>query len=118
MNAELEDRVHRARQRLGVGPRAGAAQIRRSFRLLSKELHPDRGGDQAAFEEVQAAYELLRSIGTEPAEQWFLDDEEGAAPVRVLYDSRPRPIRRSFQQLFTEALRDSTDVDGPSGTGA
>ena len=115
MSSEPDPRVTRARNRLGVGPKAGAAEIRRAFRLLSKDLHPDRGGDPEAFDEVQAAYDLLRSTQQGPVERWFLDEDE-PPPPRMVYDSRARPARRSFQQIFTEAMRGASGADGPSGS--
>lgn len=35
------------------------AEIRSAYRRLSKTLHPDKGGDKAAFQQLQDAYELL-----------------------------------------------------------
>lgn len=42
---------------LGVGARATEIEIRRAYRLRALETHPDRGGSDAAFREVRAAYE-------------------------------------------------------------
>ena len=57
-------------QVLGVGRDAGDAEIRRSYRRLARQFHPDRNkGDAAAearFKEVQAAYD---AIGTAEARE-------------------------------------------------
>ena len=49
---------------LGVGPNANEDEIKRAYRRLARELHPDaNGGDSAAedrFKEVTQAYETLR----------------------------------------------------------
>ena len=49
---------------LGVAPDAGPDDIKRAYRKLARELHPDAGhGDKAAeerFKEVTLAYETLR----------------------------------------------------------
>jgi DnaJ-class molecular chaperone len=47
---------------LGVPSGANQSEIRAAYRRKAKELHPDagEGGDQAAFCEVQSAYDTLR----------------------------------------------------------
>ncbi len=49
---------------LGVAPQASDDDIKRAYRRMARELHPDRtGGDAAAearFKEVTRAYEVLR----------------------------------------------------------
>ena len=47
---------------LGVGRDAGPDEIKRAYRRLARELHPDVNADAAAqerFAEVSAAYEVL-----------------------------------------------------------
>jgi molecular chaperone DnaJ len=48
---------------LGVGPRAGADEIKRAYRKLAKQNHPDStGGDKSKetrFKEISNAYEVL-----------------------------------------------------------
>ena len=40
---------------------ADADAVRRAFRQLARETHPDRGGDAAAFRSARSAYDALRS---------------------------------------------------------
>lgn len=44
---------------LGVGKTASADEIKKAFRKAAIEHHPDRGGDEAKFKEVNEAYEVL-----------------------------------------------------------
>ena len=45
---------------LGVGKGASPDEIKKSFRRLAVQYHPDRGGDEAKFREVNEAYEVLK----------------------------------------------------------
>lgn len=44
---------------LGVDKAATAAEIKSKYRSLAMKYHPDRGGDQKKFQEIQAAYDIL-----------------------------------------------------------
>lgn len=45
---------------LGVSKSASADEIKKAFRKAAIEHHPDRGGDEAKFKEVNEAYEVLK----------------------------------------------------------
>lgn len=45
---------------LGVGKSASADEIKKAFRKAAIEHHPDRGGDETKFKEVNEAYEVLK----------------------------------------------------------
>lgn len=49
----------RARETLGVGPRADAGEIRAAHRRLLAGVHPDRGGSADLARRVNAARDLL-----------------------------------------------------------
>ena len=44
---------------LGVPRTASADEIKRAFRKLASQHHPDKGGDTAKFQAIQAAYDTL-----------------------------------------------------------
>jgi molecular chaperone DnaJ len=44
---------------LGVAKDATAAEIKKAYRTLARDLHPDKGGDEARFKEVSEAYAVL-----------------------------------------------------------
>src|SRR6185312_12064649 len=45
---------------LGVGKDASPDEIKKAFRRAAIEHHPDRGGDETKFKEVNEAYEVLK----------------------------------------------------------
>lgn len=44
---------------LGVARSATADEIKKAFRKLARKYHPDAGGDEAKFKEINEAYEVL-----------------------------------------------------------
>jgi DnaJ-class molecular chaperone len=46
-------------QTLGVSPGATADEIKRAYRRLASQHHPDKGGDKARFQEIQGAYDAI-----------------------------------------------------------
>src|ERR1700734_3391034 len=45
---------------LGVSKGASADEIKKAFRRAAVEHHPDRGGNEAKFKEINEAYEVLK----------------------------------------------------------
>jgi len=71
---------------LGVGRKASDAEIKKAYKRLSKQYHPDKkGGDKDKFVEVARAYEVLsdpekRSIFDRHGEEG-LNNAEGGRPM-------------------------------------
>ena len=45
---------------LGVNEQSTSADITKAFKDLAKTHHPDRGGDEAKFKEINEAYATLK----------------------------------------------------------
>ena len=46
---------------LGVSKDASYDEIKKAYRKLALQHHPDRGGDSEKFKEISAAYEVVLS---------------------------------------------------------
>ena len=46
-------------QTLGVSPQADAQEIKKAYRRLAGKHHPDKGGDETRFKQINEAYETL-----------------------------------------------------------
>lgn len=62
---------------LGIDQRAGRADLRRAWRRLALQWHPDRAGDEAAatFRKIQSAYAVL----ADPISRAAYDRRHGSA---------------------------------------
>jgi len=77
---------------LGVAKDATADQIKKAYRKLSRETHPDRGGDESRFKEINAAHQVVGD-----SEKRKLFDEFGAEALRPGFDADQA---RRFRQQF------------------
>lgn len=81
---------------LGVPHTATQEEIRSAYRKLSKEMHPDKGGDEEEFQTIQEAYEILMNPEKRATYDYFdgLDVEE---------------VREIVIQIFKACLKDFSD---------
>lgn len=78
---------------LGVSKSSSQEEIKRAYRKLASQHHPDKGGDTAKFQEIQTAYETL----SDPQK-------------RADYDNPPQPQFRfntgnmggGFEDIFSQ----------------
>lgn len=64
---------------LGISKEASDDDIKRAYRKLAREHHPDKGGDKERFQQIQMAYETLsdpqkRGAYDNPAPQFNMGD--------------------------------------------
>jgi bifunctional non-homologous end joining protein LigD len=53
---------HHAFSVLGLLPSASEIEIKRTYRTLVKEHHPDKGGDRERFEQIVSAYRIITGL--------------------------------------------------------
>lgn len=77
---------------LGLAKGVSQDEIKKAYRKLAKELHPDKGGDEDKFKEVSEAYEVLS------------DDDKKAKYDRFGHNSdnrgNPDDMFRGFHDIF------------------
>jgi DnaJ-class molecular chaperone len=78
---------------LGVAKTATQDEIKRAFRKLASQHHPDKGGDTAKFQEIQAAYDTL---GDETKRQQY----DNPAPQFTGFGAGHVNINDIFGQMF------------------
>lgn len=55
--------------KLGVNPNASADEIKKAYRSMAMKYHPDRGGDEKKFKEIEEAYRTL----SDPQKKQMID---------------------------------------------
>lgn len=79
-----------ARAMLGVSPSATTGQIKRAYRRLALDLHPDRGGDPAGFQQLVVARELLLAARSAPSPWLTVTTSPQREPRRPAPSARAR----------------------------
>lgn len=117
---------------LGVPKSASADEVRRAYRTLAKELHPDARPDDAKseerFKEVTRAFKLLSNAETRAKFDRGEIDAEGRERAPFHYRSNPdappgqrgptgrfEDISDLFSDLFAERARTAGAGAGPGG---
>ena len=99
---------------LGVSREASPAELKKAYRQLAKELHPDRNPDDKAseerFKDVSAAYAVVSD-----AEKRKLYDEFGEAGLREGFD--PEAYQAATQGVGGFGGFDFGDIFGGGGRG-
>lgn len=84
---------------LGVARTADASEIKKAYRRLASQHHPDKGGDTARFQEIEEAYRVLsdpqqRAAHDNPQPQGF--------PGGFNFHSQPFDFNEIFNMFGTQ----------------
>ena len=61
---------------LGVSPNISPEDLKKAYKKLAMQHHPDRGGDEAKFKEINEAYDRIKKGNDEPEITDFADFAE------------------------------------------
>lgn len=88
---------------LGVPKGASVEEVKKAYRKLASQHHPDRGGDTAKFQEIQSAYETL----TDPVKRQQHDNPNpfGNGGFEFHFGGNPNDhVHDVFKQFFHQGF--------------
>ena len=95
---------------LGVRSDAPADEIKRAYRRLASQHHPDKGGDKNRFQEIQKAYDTLsdanrRAAYDNPQPQFhnFGSQAQGPFDFQTIFDVFGARFQHANQQRVQQA---------------
>lgn len=80
---------------LGVSHKASPEEIKKAYKKLAMQHHPDRGGDTNKFSQINAAYDTLKDN-----EKRFMYDHQQNAPKNKF-----NVHSRNMNEFFNESMR-------------
>lgn len=104
---------------MGLEKTANAEDIRKTYRKLAAKMHPDKGGDQAKFQELQQVYEVLsdpkkREIYDTYGEEGLKEGMGGGAdfdPFQMFFNQREsQNVRRKCKARLIQLKITLEDV--------
>ena len=108
---------------LGVERDASAEDIRRAYRRLARDLHPDTGGDGARMSELNHAYDVLRDpdaraaydAGDASGKPITVDEIAEAMLMKAFAEALAKPGRNAVttarQQIGQQVTNASTGIE-------
>eukprot|EP00439_Symbiodinium_sp_Y106_P045362 s3007_g5.t1 len=89
---------------LGVSSSATDAEIKKAYRLIAMQCHPDKGGDKEDFQELTNAYEKIMEQRRSADDRGFKEPRESTEPTPVHGKSQAKP-RKKASDTAREAKR-------------
>ncbi len=103
---------------LGVAKNATQDEIKKAYRKLASQHHPDKGGDTKKFQEIQTAYDVLSDPqkrsqydnpqphfqqhgGMPPGFEDMINQMFGGGGFGDIFGRRPQPVRNRTLNLQT-----------------
>ena len=90
---------------LGIAKSANQDDIKRAYRKLAMQHHPDKGGDEAKFKEINEAYSVLG----DPAQRAQYDNPQPQVRFRA-GDFNNDPFSDMMSQMFGGRTRRNPDI--------
>ncbi len=86
---------------LGVPRTASADDIKKAYRKLASQHHPDKGGDTAKFQQIQAAYETL---GDDQKRAAYNNPQQRTQHFGGGFPGNPFDLNSVFSQMFGQQM--------------
>ena len=95
-------------QTLGVAKTATPDEIKKAYRKLASQHHPDKGGDTATFQKIQTAYDTLsnpekRQDYDNPSRPFNFQDFGAGSPGGFSFHNNGAGFDDLFSQFFKQA---------------
>lgn len=94
--------------------KATADDIKKAFRKLAREHHPDAGGDEAKFKEINEAYEVL----SDPEKREMYDQYGSASAQHMPYGGAQYDGAASYSDFSSSSWADILDAMRGRSSGA
>jgi len=82
---------------LGVSEKATNKEIKKAYKKLAMQYHPDKGGDEKKFKEISAAYDGLKT--TEKRQQY---DAQRRFGNNIKFTHTNQPFGFNLDDIFTD----------------